>query len=331
MKEKCFGAFGSDFSLFRGNKLKFVLLLLVLVLAGVPLTPLSAQGPQRTSPNAEPKSIRNQKGIEMVWIPAGSFTMGSTDAQIQAAYADAKNAFPENAKLEWFSGEKPRHRVTIREGFYMGIYELTQAQWRAVMGTTVQQQVEKAGPGWSLSGGTSRVEQGDNYPMVFVSWNEAQEFTEKLNAMNDGYLYRLPTEAEWEYACRAGTTTEFAFGDSLSSDQANFDGSHPYGGAGKGVYRHGATPVGSFQPNAWGLYDMHGNVYEWVQDWYHDSYTGAPNDGSAWLSGGDKRVIRSGAYGSNAGNLRSAVRHMFTPDTRTGSLGFRVVAVARTQ
>jgi formylglycine-generating enzyme required for sulfatase activity len=195
------------------------------------ITSHTAQGPQRTRPNAAPKSIRNQMGIEMVWIPAGSFTMGSTDAQIQAAYADAKNAFPENAKLEWFSGEKPRHQVTIREGFYMGIYEVTQAQWRAVMGTTLQQQVEKAGPMWSLTGLTSRVEQGDNYPMVFVSWNEAQEFTEKLNAMKDGYLYRLPAEAEWEYACRAGTTTEFAFGDSLSSDQAAFDGSHPYGGA----------------------------------------------------------------------------------------------------
>src|SRR5258708_23202336 len=175
MKEKCFGAFGSDFSLFRGNKLKFVLLLLVLVLAGVPLTPLRAQGPQRTSPNAETKSIRNQKGIEMVWIPSGSFTMGSTDAQIQAAYADAKNAFPENAKLEWFSGEKPRHQVTIREGFYMGIYEVTQAQWRAVMGTIVEQKDEKAGPGGRRSRGNRRAEPGRHITMVIVSGDQWQE------------------------------------------------------------------------------------------------------------------------------------------------------------
>jgi formylglycine-generating enzyme required for sulfatase activity len=141
--------------------------------------------------------------------------------------------------------------------------------------------------------------------------------------MKDGYLYRLPTEAEWEYAARAGPTTAFAFGDSLTSDQANFN-------SGKGAYRNGTMPVGSFQPNAWGLYDMHGNVYEWCQDDYHDSYNGAPGDGSAGLSSGDKRVVRGGS-GGNASNLRSAVRHPFAPDTRTGSVGFRVVVVARTQ
>lgn len=250
--------------------------------------------------------------------------MGSTDSEIQAAYEDSKQTSPQNAKLDWFTAEKPRHQVTIRDGFYMGTCEVTRGQWQAVMGTTVLQQVAKAGPTWSLSG-----EQGDNYPMVFVSWNEAQEFAQKLNAMDDGYRYRLPTEAEWEYAARAGTTTAFAFGDSLTADEANFGGNHPYDD--KGRSRPGPTPVGSLRPNAWGLYDMHGNVYEWCQDWYHDSYDGAPSDGSAWLSGGDQKVIRGGAYGSNAGNVRSAVRHMFTPDTRTGTLGFRVVAVARIQ
>jgi formylglycine-generating enzyme required for sulfatase activity len=275
--------------------------------------PSSAQGPQLPRPNAGPKSFRNQMGIEMVWIPAGSFSMGSTDAEVRAAYDDTKTFNPQ-AQLDWFQ-ELPRHQVTIRNGFYMGKYEVTQGQWRAVMGTTVEQQVEKAGPSWS-----SRGETGDNYPMYYVSWNEAQDFIEKLNAMNDGYLYRLPTEAEWEYACRAGTTTAFAFGNSLSSDQANVEG----------VHRKGTMPVGSFQPNAWGLYDMHGNVYEWVQDDYHDSYNGAPSDGSAWLTSGDRRVVRGGSWG-NASNLRSATRHPFTPGTRTGSVGFRVAAVARTR
>jgi formylglycine-generating enzyme required for sulfatase activity len=312
------------FSPCRGSKLRFVLVLLVLLFAVVPLSCSSVPRSQRTRPNAQPKTIRSKTGIEMVWIPPGTFTMGSTDAEIQAAYEDSKRAAPQYAKLDWFTGEKPRHQVAILKGFYMGKYEVTQGQWQAVMGTTVQQQMEKAGPTWSLVG-----EQGDNYPIVFVNWNEAQEFIEKLNAMEDGYRYRLPTEAEWEYAARAGTTTAFAFGDTLRSDQANFGGNHPYND--KGRLRPAATPVGSLQPNAWGLYDVHGNVYEWCQDWYHDSYNGAPIDGSAWLSGGGERVIRGGAAGSNAGNVRSAVRHSFTPETRTGSLGFRVVAVVRSQ
>jgi formylglycine-generating enzyme required for sulfatase activity len=252
--------------------------------------------------------------------------MGSTDVEIQAAYEDSKRANPQLAQLDWFTGEKPRHEVTIANGFYIGKYEVTRGQWQAVMGTTVQQQVEKAGPTMTLSG-----EQGDNYPMVYVSWNEAQQFTERLNALDDGYTYQLPTEAEWEYAARAGTTTAFAFGDSLRSDQANFGGNHTYYDKDKGRLRITATPVGSLQPNAWGLYDMHGNVYEWCQDWYHDSYIGAPTDGSAWLVVGKERVIRGGAAGSNAGNVRSAVRHSFPPDTRTGSLGFRVVAAERRQ
>jgi formylglycine-generating enzyme required for sulfatase activity len=312
----------SDDGLARRQASNLTLLLMIFAVAGVPRS--HAQDPQGTT-NGAPKSIRKETGIELVWIPQGSFTMGSTDAEIQAAFEESRGLFPQYAKLEWFTGEKPRHQVTIREGFYMAKYEVTQGQWRAVMGTTVQQQMAKAGPTWTLVG-----EQGDNYPMVFVSWHEAQEFVEKLNAMNDGYHYRLPTEAEWEYAARAGTTTAFAFGDSLSSEQANFNGNHPYFDKDKGRPRAAATPVGSLQPNAWGLYDMHGNVYEWCDDSYHDSYEGAPTDGSAWISGGsDQKVIRSGAYGSNAANVRSAVRHSFTPGTRTGTLGFRVAAVAR--
>jgi formylglycine-generating enzyme required for sulfatase activity len=250
----------------------------------------------------------------MVSIPPGSFMMGSTDEEVQAAYQNA-SCLGERAKLGWFTGEKPRHRVTIRDGFSMGKYEVTQGQWQAIMGNN---------PSEFQNCGT-------NCPVENVSWNDAQEFIQKLNAMNDGYLYRLPSEAEWEYACRAGTTTAFAFGDSLSSDQANFAGDCPYGGAGKGVYRGKTTPVGSFQPNAWGLYDMHGNVYEWCQDWYHDSYNGAPNDGSAWLSGGEQknRVLRGGSWSIIASQLRSAYRYQYKPDARLSYHGLRVVAIAR--
>ena len=291
--------------------------------------PAPTPTPKKTPPssaNTRPKKIRNRIGIDMVWIPPGSFMMGSTDAEAQAAYENAKSFLNEKAQLKWYTSEKPRHQVTIREGFYMGRYEVTQAQWQTVKGTTVQRQRDKANPSWSTYG------EGDNYPMYYVSWNEAQEFIEKLNQMNDGYTYRLPTEAEWEYACRAGTATAFAFGDSLSSDQANFDGNYPYGGAGKGVYREKMAPVGSFQPNAWGLYDMHGNVWEWCQDWLHDSYNGAPTDGSAWLTGGEQksRVVRGGSFDFGASHLRSAFHLGLPPAFRQDGTGFRVVAIART-
>jgi formylglycine-generating enzyme required for sulfatase activity len=194
----------------------------------------------------------------------------------------------------------------------MGKYEVTQAQYRAVMGTN---------PSSS---------KGDNLPVEYISWNDAQEFCRKLSQIT-GREYRLPSEAEWEYACRAGTTTEFAFGDSLSSDQANFDGDRPYGGAPEGIDRRETTPVGSFQPNGFGLYDMHGNVSEWCEDWYHDSYNGAPTDGSAWLSGGEQkyRVVRGGDGSAAASALRSASRDRDRPHAQFSYCGFRIVAVSR--
>jgi formylglycine-generating enzyme required for sulfatase activity len=259
----------------------------------------SSKNPGATNPNPTssnmsnlPRTRINQTGIEFVLIPPGSFMMGSNDDP----------------------NKKPVHQVTVSNGFYMGRYELTQAQWQAQMGNN-----------------PSLFKDCGNCPVENVSWNDAQEFIEKLNQTNDGYTYRLPTEAEWEYACRAGTTTAFAFGDSLSSDQANFDGNYPYGGAGKGVYRQKTTAVGSFQPNAWGLYDMHGNAWEWCQDWYHDSYNGAPADGSAWLSGGEQkyRVLRGGSWDSSSVALGSAYRVRDTPGNRS-HYGFRIVALART-
>jgi formylglycine-generating enzyme required for sulfatase activity len=158
-----------------------------------------------------------------------------------------------------------------------------------------------------------------------MSWDDTQEFICRMNAREDRFKYRLPSEAEWEYACRGGTTTAFAFGDSLSSEQANFDGSYPSNGAAKGVNRGKTTPVGSFQPNAWGLYDMHGNVEEWCEDIWHFDYDGAPSDGSAWLNGGSSgfRVLRGGTWYSHAGFQRSAYRHWNPPDSRYDLYGFR--------
>lgn len=243
------------------------------------------------------KSVTTPSGIELVLIPPGSFMMGSDHSQEDSEEGD----------------ERPVHRVTFKYSFYMGKYEVTQAQYRAVMGTN-----PSACP-------------GDNLPVDRVMWPDAVEFTRRLTAKNDGYIYRLPSEAEWEYACRAGTTTDFAFGPSLSSLQANFDGTQPFGDAPKNINRSETIKVGSFAPNAWGLHDMHGNVMEWCLDAYHYSYDGAPTDGSAWVSGDHTgmRVLRGGSWFDSANQLRSPSRERLNPIICDESIGFRVVAFAK--
>lgn len=186
-----------------------------------------------TAPSAG-KIVRNSIGMQLVYVPAGSFMMGSTDADVQEVYAQAQRDVGTAAKLEWFTREQPRHQVTLRSPFYLGRYEVTQAQWQTVMGSN-----------------PSQFRGCELCPVEQISWNDAQEFIRKLNAMNDGFTYSLPSEAQWEYACRAGKTTEFSFGSSISSAQANFDGQYPFGGAAKGVSREKTMPVGSFPPNAW--------------------------------------------------------------------------------
>ena len=204
---------------------------------------------------------------DMVTIPSGSFRMGSNKS----------------------SDEKPIHTVLV-SSFRMGKHEVTQAQWMAVMGDNPS----------NFSGMNNPVEQ--------VSWDDIQSFLGKLNQQS-GKTFRLPSEAEWEYAARAGTTTAFSTGECINTDQANYDGNSDYNkcGAKTGVYRKKTMPVGSFQPNAFGLYDMHGNVWEWVQDCWNKNYNGAPANGSAWLSGTCKRrVLRGGSWFDNPDYMRSA-------------------------
>jgi formylglycine-generating enzyme required for sulfatase activity len=243
--------------------------------------------------------------LDMVLIPGGSFLMGS----------------PED-ELERLDREGPQHTVTV-PSFCMGKYPITQAQWRVVAGLP---QLER-----ELNLDPSDFK-GDDRPVENVSWDDATEFCARLSQLT-GREYRLPSEAEWEYACRASTTTPFHFGETITTDLANYDGNYIYGRGPKGIYRKETTPVGTFPPNVFGLYDMHGNVWEWCADHWHGNYEGAPIDGSAWLSEGKNanRLLRGGSWVGYPEYCRSAYRVSSTRVYRDFSYGFRVsCAAART-
>ncbi|MBN2590021.1 MAG: SUMF1/EgtB/PvdO family nonheme iron enzyme [Sedimentisphaerales bacterium] len=226
--------------------------------------------------------ITNSIGMKLVYIPAGDFMMGDPTWE--------KDAIRPNQT------QGPQHKVTISKGFWMGIYEVTQAQYKTVM---------KNNPSNF---------KGDDLPVEQVSWERATEFCKKLS-QKEGKTYRLPTEAEWEYACRAGTQTQYYFGedDSLLEDYAWY-----------GDNNNKTHPVGQKKPNAFGLYDMHGNVWEWCLDTGSNNYEGAPNDGSAWTTGGNtSRIFRGGAWGVYS--LTSTIRNWRSPDFRSDGVGFRVV------
>jgi formylglycine-generating enzyme len=231
----------------------------------------------------------NGVSFKMVRIPAGEFMMGSPSDE------------PDRGKNE------TQHQVRISRDFWMGQTEVTQGLWKAVMG----------------SNPSHFSNCGDDCPLELVSWNDCQEFIRKLNGMVSGGNFRLPTEAEWEYACRAGSTTPFNTGRCLKTDQANYDGNYPYIGCSKGEYRKRPVRAGSYSANAWGLYDMHGNVWEWCQDWYGDYPSGSVTDPTG-PSGGSNRVCRGGSWLYDAGFCRSADRRYGTPDDRSYYLGLRL-------
>ena len=227
----------------------------------------------------------------MVVIREGSFMMGSPDTE-----------------AERDKDEGTQQEVTVKK-FLMGQTEITQGQWKAVMGNN---------PSYFKTC-------GDDCPVEQVSWEDIQKYIVKLNDKT-GQEYRLPSEAQWEYAARAGTTTAFYTGNTITTNQANFDGNYTYNGSAKGKYREKTVKVKSFDPNGFGLYDMHGNVREWVEDVYHDNYNGAPTDGSAWVSGGNqtRRVLRGGSWFIIPGVLRSADRIQITADGSNFDTGFRL-------
>jgi formylglycine-generating enzyme required for sulfatase activity len=206
-----------------------------------------------------------------------------------------------------YDDERPQHQVSVA-AFLMGRGLVTQAQWQAVMGEPLRCRCP-----------------GPELPAHNVSWGEAQRFCERLAALT-GRAYRLPTEAEWEYACRAGSTTAFNTGPTISTDQANYNGQFVYGAGAKGVYRHVPTEAGTFPPNEFGLYDMHGNLWEWCADAWHDDYQGAPADGRAWEAGKAPRyrVTRGGSWHDTPDVCRSAVRLKTLAREGDDLIGFRV-------
>ncbi len=245
------------------------------------------------------ENLGNVVTLEMVAIPGGTFMMGSPEGE-----GDDK--------------EKPLHKVTVPP-FFIGKYPVTQAQWRAI---TSLPKVNR-----DLNPEPSRFK-GDKRPVEQVSWYDAVEFCERLSR-ETGREYRLPSEAEWEYACRAGTTTPFHFGETITSELANYDARYTYGAAVKGTYREQTTPVGSFPPNAFGLYDMHGNVWECCEDDWHSNYEEAPTDGSAWLSSNKnaRKVLRGGSWYFYPAYCRSAFRPYYFPVYGSSNIGLRVIYV----
>nr|WP_314544711.1 bifunctional serine/threonine-protein kinase/formylglycine-generating enzyme family protein [uncultured Massilia sp.] len=255
----------------------------------------------------------SSKGPELVLLPTGRFEMGSPERE-------RKVATQAGAQKGWLARELPQHWVGIERAVAMGRYPVTVGEWGEFVRATGW--IEGGDVDWEAPG----FPQDERHPVVGVNWFDAVRYARWLSEVT-GKTYRLPSEAEWEYACRAGTRTAFAFGDTITSDQANYDGNFSYNGGPRGEYRGGTTAVGSFPANAWGLHDMHGNVWEWVQDVVHDNYEGAPIDGSAWEEGGDqaRRILRGGSWLYNPRYLRSALRNGFSAVLSNDIVGFRVV------
>ena len=249
------------------------------------------QNRSRQSAQYYRQDLQKTATLDMVYIPGGQFSMGSpaSEASRQA-------------------NEGPQHAVTV-PSFFMGKYPITQAQWQTIMGKNPAKF------------------QGANHPVEQVSWQAATEFCQKLSALTS-QDYRLPSEAEWEYAARAGTITPFSVGATLTTDLANYDGSYTYGQGPRGTFRKATTPVGQFVANAFGLYDMHGEVWEWCLDHWHNSYNGAPTDGTAWVNKDDmktRRVRRGGSWYDGPHACRAAFRYRSFPNSLQNSYGLRVV------
>ncbi|WP_209618063.1 formylglycine-generating enzyme family protein [Methanolobus bombayensis] len=233
------------------------------------------------------QELTNSIGMDFVLIPSGQFSMGSDSTPVVAF-------------------DDPAHEVTIENSFYMGKYEVTQAQWKKLMGDN---------PSYF---------EGDDHPVEQVSWIDAQEFITKLNEMENTDKYRLPAEAEWEYACKSGNDTDFSFTNE-ATDLDEYGWSDSYGWCAINSNKT-TNPVGEKKANSWGLYDMHGNVWEWVQDSWHENYEDAPADGSVWEEENSyNRVGKGGSWMDGPNICKSSFRGSLDADSTSNVLGFRVV------
>jgi len=285
---------------------------LALGVVAVATRPALAQQSSSSFRGRSPGEERRVEAIQLCWCPAGRFVMGSPGSE---------------------PGRRPGEdqvQVTLTRGYWMAKHETTQGEWRRVVGAL---------PGEL----TAELPAGDNFPVGNVNFAEAETFCRRLTRLGrksgvlpDDWEFRLPTEAQWEYACRAGTTTATSFGDKLGSRQANFKG-QPYNGAEEGPSLDRASEVGSYPANPWGLHDMHGNVFEWCRDWYHTRLPGG-TDPDLYLAkdsatksehGGISRVRRGGCWADDGWACRSAFRLRFEPERRYDHIGFRVAAVQR--
>jgi formylglycine-generating enzyme required for sulfatase activity len=249
---------------------------------------------------ALPRRLSNELGMTFVLIPPGTFRMGSPASEAERS-----------------SDEGPQHEVTLTDPFYLSIYPVTQRQFQFVMGHNPAFFTEARGG-------------GPEFPVESVTWHEANEFCRKLSRLpteiHSKRSYRLPTEAEWEYACRGGIPMPFSSGLTLSSREANFNGNYPYGMVGRGPYREMTTKVGSFSPNPFGLFDMHGNVWEWCADYYERLYyKNSPSENPAGPAEGELRVVRGGSCFNIGRFCRCAYRFAITPGNRDRDVGMRVV------
>jgi formylglycine-generating enzyme required for sulfatase activity len=259
---------------------------------GVPLSPERERG-------LKPKDAFKECATcpEMVVVPAGSFTMGSPESEPGRSY-----------------DESPQHAVTLARQLAVGRFAVTFDEWDACVADGGCNGYKPSDQGWGRA----------RRPVINVSWDDAKAYMAWLSK-KIGKAYRLLSEAEREYVTRAGTTTPFWWGSSISTSQANYDGNYTYGGGAKGEYRAKTLPVDSFQPNPWGLYQVHGNVWEWVEDCWQDNYNGAPTDGSARTSGDCHfRVLRVGSWNNSPQSLRAANRIRLTSGNRSDLIGFRV-------
>ena len=293
------------------------LCLLVLLYA---TTAAGAFAPSPAS-KGPPKEIANSLGMKLVLIPAGEFLLGSPEEE-RKKIVKALNLKTMPRTLR---AEGPQMKMKIAKAFYMGVYEVTQGEYEKIMGKNPSHFAPKGA-------GKAKVEDQDTsrFPVDSVHHEEAVEFCKALSkqAAEKGRTYRLPTEAEWEYACRAGTKTATPFGDGLSSSQANFDGTTPLGGAKKGGYLGRTCKVGSYKPNAFGLYDTIGNVTEWCSDWREKEAAERNEPGYPEASnGGNDHAVRGGGWGSLGSNCRSSFRYKGWPVNGRSDhdSGFRVV------